>query len=468
MGTPPQRTGQDQLLDRAEHLLREVLESCAPAPPTRRGRGAPLVLPWLCLWAGLVVCVLRGFRSQSQLWRLLTQYGLWSYPRVDVCEQAVRNRLAQSGDQMERLFEQVTAALGKRLSAYEDRTLASFAERVVIIDEMRLDPLVRKLPMLQDGKEVAPPKLPGKLATRLDARTQQWDRILFVKNADQNEKVVADDLVEDLPRGSLVLADMGYFAFRWFDELTSKGYFWISRLREKTSYEIKHVFYEDDQTLDALVWLGVHRSDRARHMVRLVQFEVGGRLVRYITNVLSPKVLPIGEIARLYGRRWDVEMGFRLLKRELGLHLLWSGKTEVILQQVWAALVIAQVLQGLRMEIAGRAQAEVFDVSMRLMIEALPQFALRGLDPVQTLVERGREARIIRPSRRIEMQAPRIPEDQITPVPEGFVLERTPRYANRKCGPRPGRRRKPASQPQAPEANTLCPQCLARGQPSTS
>ena len=40
------------------------------------------MLPGLGLWAGLVVCVLRGFTSQLALWRLLSTVGLWRYPRI--------------------------------------------------------------------------------------------------------------------------------------------------------------------------------------------------------------------------------------------------------------------------------------------------------------------------------------------------------------------------------------------------
>ena len=35
------------------------------------GPGRPRVLPAMALWAGLLVCVLRGFGSQLAVWRLL-------------------------------------------------------------------------------------------------------------------------------------------------------------------------------------------------------------------------------------------------------------------------------------------------------------------------------------------------------------------------------------------------------------
>jgi hypothetical protein len=40
------------------------------------------------------------------------------------------------------------------------------------------------------------------------------------------------------------------------------------------------------------------------------------------------------------------------------LHLIWSSKTVVVLAQVWACLIIAQVLQAIRMEVALRAQVD--------------------------------------------------------------------------------------------------------------
>ena len=57
-------------------------------------------------------------------------------------------------------------------------------------------------------------------------------------------------------QGALVLADLGYFCFRWFDELTDLGYSWISRVKENTSVVVLHTYYEAGETFDRLVWLG--------------------------------------------------------------------------------------------------------------------------------------------------------------------------------------------------------------------
>lgn len=43
--------------------------------------GRPSVLPALALWAGVLVCLLRGWSSQGEIWRLLSLQGVWHFPR---------------------------------------------------------------------------------------------------------------------------------------------------------------------------------------------------------------------------------------------------------------------------------------------------------------------------------------------------------------------------------------------------
>lgn len=415
-----------------EAFLREVVEGMEPGEGGYRGPGRPAVLPSLCLWAGLLVCVLRGFSSQLELWRLLSVRGLWGYPRFPVSDQAVYDRLARAGaEPMERLFGAVTGLLRGRLGPYAERGLAPFAPAVYALDRTTLDRVARSLPALRGA---APQELlPGALAGLFDVRLRQWRRVRFSGDAAENEKVSARGLLEGLEAGALVLADMGYFSFAWFDHLAGLGFRYVSRLRAGTSYEVIHAYYRSGDTFDGLVWLGRHRADRARYAARLVVFRQGGHLRRYATNVLDPELLPMGEVARLYARRWDIELAFALAKRELGLHLLWSAKPAVVLQQVWAALTISQVLQGLRLEVAGRAGAGIEEVSMPLLARWMPRFAQDGLDPIAAFAERGRSAGFIRPSRRVRIEAPAIPPGELRPLPPGLPLEREPRYAGRRC-----------------------------------
>src|SRR5207247_6023376 len=65
---------------------------------------------------------------------------------------------------------------------------------------------------------------------------------------------------------------------------------------------------------------------------------------------LDPATLPLVDIARLYARRWDIELAFRELKEHLKMRLLWSAKLGVIYQQIWASLILAQLLHAYQVE----------------------------------------------------------------------------------------------------------------------
>lgn len=412
-----------------ESLLEDLVDGLAPdAHAPKPGR--PCILPALALWGGVLVCVLRGYTSQLALWRLLTQRGLWSYPRFPVTDQAVYNRLDQEGSSpLEQLFQQIRDSLADRLAPYADDELVPFAAGVYALDQSRLDPVARMLPTLRGLPDGDPALLAGSLDGVFDLRRQQWHRLTFTDNAKQNEKVAARSLLTELPARSLILADLGYFGFRWFDDLTDAGYSWLSRARSNTSYQIIHTFYQNGETLDALIWLGKYRSDRAKHAVRLVQFRHGKTLYRYLTNVRDPRQFTLRQIAQTYARRWDIEMAIQLVKEHLGVRLFWSSKQSVIVHQLWAVLIIAQILQALRLEIAGRAGVDPFEVSLPLLVAYVPQLLADGIDPVAFFVERGRQAGFIRPSRRTQISAPTIPPQLLALPPPDLCLEREPRYA---------------------------------------
>jgi hypothetical protein len=428
MANEPDDPKRAELIGSIEGFLKPILLELSSVPP-RTGPGRPWVLPALALWAGVLVGVARGFSSQLEIWRLLTASGLWDLPHYAVKDDAVYLRLKEAArDTFQILFAQVTAALQRQRHSLTNGLgdLAAFASGVYALDGMTLDKVSKRLPAWRGGDAT---HLAGKVAAVFDLRAQLWRTVLFGEEAQANDKGVARELLSGLEVGSLLLADLGYFAFKWFDKLTDQGYFWVSRLRARTSYEVIHVFYQGQGVLDVLVWLGQYRADRAAHAVRLVQFTRGGKTWAYLTNVLEPQRLSLADISALYARRWDIERMFNLVKTHLHLHWLWSSQVTVIIHQVYAVFTVAQIILGLRAEIAEQAQADVEDVSLDLMIRWLPRFAQNGQDPVQQIAERGRFAKIIRPPTRTKRELPNLSPGDYQLAPTGLTLTRVPRYA---------------------------------------
>ncbi|MEM7114710.1 MAG: IS4 family transposase [Chloroflexota bacterium] len=441
-GGMTQETKQEQkrLVDNIETFLQKVMEAAEAVEEPRRARypGRKRILPAMVLWSGVVVAVLRGLKSQRSIWRLVGLEGLWDYPAYEVTDQAVYNRLA-AGDNggLKQVFKQVRDGLRERLLPYAQEKIAPFATGVYAIDGSTLDKVTRHLPKLRGIPNGDSRLLPGKLVGLFNIRLQQWEEVTHLTNPNQNDKTVARELAQILPKGSLILADMGFFSFAWFDWLTDHHYWWLSRVREKTTYEVIHPFYKDGSDLfDGLIWLGKYRSDKAAHAVRLVTFTVGKTHFRYITNVLDPNRLSLHDIAVLYARRWDIELAFKMVKRHLKLHLLWSAKETIILQQVWAVLILSQILHALQMEIAGLAQVDPFDVSLDLLTQYVPRLTQQGHDPVALLVVKGEKFGFIRPSRRIRPKTPAAPLSKYASLPPETSLRRKPRYAQRRCKPK--------------------------------
>lgn len=389
--------------------------------------GRPRSLPGVVLWTTMLRCVLLRVKSVQDLWRALVLHG------YAISDQTVYDRLEQEGTApLEQLFAQVTRLLVAWLTPLVSQQgwwqdLAPFARDVLALDETTLDPVTRILPQLRRAQKGSVELLPGKLAGLFDIRLQVWRRIDYLPEALQNCKVHARAMLSGVVQGSLLLFDLGYFGFEWLDELTDGHYWYISRLREKTSYALVHAYYQADGVFDGLVWLGTGRA-RAAHAVRLVRWQVGTLQVTYVTNVVDPQQLSLPDIARLYGRRWDIELAFLTLKESLGLHLWWSSKVSCLLQQVWACLIIAQFLQAMRLEIACRAGVDPFDVSLPLLISTLPLVEATTPDPVTLYVQRGRQLGLIRPSSRTHFHAPLLAAHALTPLPANLTLQRTAAY----------------------------------------
>src|SRR5258707_7213191 len=423
-----------------QQLVSYVTEQTQALVPAVRRRGKPATLTALHLCLGIVLCGLEGFGSQLKLWRRFCLEPIGPFAPVCVVDQAVYNRLARAAGAMRAFFEQVSGWMGEQLVGLKDGTMAPGATQVLALDESTLDAVGRWLPELRQVLLGDPRLLAGRISALFDLRRHQWVRVEVWQEAVANCKQQARLLLEGLQAGTLLLFDRGYLSFPWFDELTERQLWWISRYANHASMQVRHILYQGDGVLDAIVWLGTYRADRARYPVRLVQFYQHGRLHRYLSNVLDPQQLSLADIARLYARSFDIELAFGVLKEHLHVSQLWSAKWEVVQVQIWCALLLAQLFHGLQLQLAAQEGVEPFDVSIDLLVELVPRLLQRGIAPLPALGRLGRELGLIRPSTRIQVQGPFVGAHWITPAPPEALRPRdTVRYAQRKCarGPRP-------------------------------
>ena len=428
-----------------------ILDLLAPSPQptcalTQRGRPVRLSTAFLSL--AILWCVLSGWVSQLDLWRCISCFGLPGFAPVSICDQAVYNRLGRKGRElMQTLCAQVSQRIFELSAPDEDRSLAPFASEVIALDESILDPKKRWTRDLRDLPTGSKDLLAGRLSCLFDIRRQCWRRMEFLSNAKANCQVHAKTMISDLPAKTLLLFDLGYYNFEWYDSLTQSGFWWISQVRSNSSWKLMHVLVQRDGYSEALVFLGAHPRDQSAYLVRLIRIRYRGKWYSWITNVTDPRQMSGAEVAIMYTRRWDVELGFRLLKDHLGLRLLWSAKDEVIGAQIWALVTLAQVLHRVQLDVAKQAGVETFDVSLELLLRYLSrldqQAMVQGKGLLEWISEIGPSMGIIRASTRTRIQAPNIAWHEIILPPPDLVWIRQPRYSHHVGAPnRSGKHRK--------------------------
>ena len=165
----------------------------------------------------------------------------------------------------------------------------------------------------------------------------------------------------------------------------------------------------------------------------MVRIKYRNQYFTYITDVLNPNELSAGDILKLYGLRWNIEIAFRFIKQVLSLKVIWCCNPEAIKLQVYATLIVAQMHRAVRREIATRAGVPEDYVSDLLLPRIMQQILMHtnAKDPIKLIIEAHKHLGVIRKPRRVEYQAPEFDHTKIVPLPDDIVLERVPRYAGK-------------------------------------
>lgn len=332
------------------------------------------------MMAVLLTLTWRRVSGVSDLTRLLARDRLlWAQPTT-VAQPSLSERfLTFPADLVRRIAERVFAQLPERLAA-RTRPLPPLLKGVLpqfsgcyAIDGSTLEALFRKLKTLQEEPD-AP--LAGSLTVACDLRNHLPVKLWYEEDALSNGTRLAQPLLDWLPRNALVVFDLGYFAFPFFDKLTAQGGWFVTRLKSKTSYRIETVLLDRPRVRDRIVHLGKYRSNPSTHPVRLVEVYLNGAWRSYLTNVLDPSRLSVVEVVALYGERWQVETVFLETKRLLDLAYLWVGSLNGVQLQVWTTFLFYGVLRDLVDEVAEELKVAAEQVSVEMVYRGLYYYVL--------------------------------------------------------------------------------------------
>lgn len=280
----------------------------------------------------------------------------WSAPTKSAIFQA-RSRLG--ADPMEALFRRVAQPVAT------DSTPSSWVagRRMVAIDGTCLDLADTPANTEHFGR---PPSSRGEQSAfpqaRLVAVAECGTHAVFdaaIGSCTTSERELANDLVDRLEPGMLLLADRGFYGFEMWTRAAASGADLLWRV--KSTLSPKHV-----ETLDDGSWLatiiptsGTRRQHRTPLTVRVIDYTLDdGRdnpeQYRLLTTILDAHEAPARDLALAYAERWEIENTFDELKtHQRGPRAVLRSKAPpLVLQEIWGHLCCHYAIRTLMVDAA--------------------------------------------------------------------------------------------------------------------
>jgi hypothetical protein len=378
-------------------------------------RARLLTLP---VMVGLVLGLLwRQLGSIKELVRVIhVEAVLWVPPLRELTQQALAQRLRTlPAELFNRVLQTILPVLQGRWAARQRPLPPAVAwaqahfTAVLIADGSTLDVLLRQIGLLRDAVK-AP--LAGRMMALLDLASRLPRRVWYDADPRGHDTRFWERLMAAIPRGALVVFDLGFTDFARWATLTARGVTWLTRAKKNLQYEVVRVLVHTAAVRDRIVWIG---EGATRQQVRLIEVQAHGTIYRYLTNALDLTRLPTAHAVALYRQRWRVEDAFLIVKRLLGLAYFYSGAENAIAVQLWATWLLYAVLIDLTDAVAEALARPFAEVSVEMVYRSL-YFVTNAVaqdpttDPIRYLADQAHKLGIIkRPRKKAPHERPPTP-----------------------------------------------------------
>ena len=162
------------------------------------------------------------------------------------------------------------------------------------------------------------------------------------------EVIVARDI--EFEPGTILVMDMGYIDYRWYQKLTDKDVFFVTRLRHDAHYQVledREVPQNRNILKDQIICLGSHWYRQESSLRRIeIQVPEWDRNIVLLTNNLD---FGCTTISSIYRDRWEIEKFFRDLKKNLRIKTFVGTSANALKIQIWTALIAILLMKYLQL-----------------------------------------------------------------------------------------------------------------------
>ena len=174
---------------------------------------------------------------------------------------------------------------------------------------------------------------------------------LTITNGKTHDITAAREL--QLPQGSIVVVDKACNDYAWYNQLTNKGIFFVTRLKSNADYRVlerRDVIKSKGITSDQVIeFTGAVTTKKCPINLRRIGYrdETTGKHYVFLTNNMS---LAAKTIADLYKSRWQVELFFKWIKQNLKIKSFVGTSKNAVLTQIWIAMCVYLLLAFLKFQ----------------------------------------------------------------------------------------------------------------------
>jgi hypothetical protein len=150
--------------------------------------------------------------------------------------------------------------------------------------------------------------------------------------------------------GTIVVMDRGYEDHRWWRKLTVDGVFFVTRLKDSTSYGVVEVLpaLADSIIRDEVIVLASEPESDAPMRLRRIEVWVEDKQENmvFVTNHLQ---LAASTVTAIYKDRWQIELFFKAIKQSLRIKSFIGLSENAVQTQIWTALIAIVLLRYLQL-----------------------------------------------------------------------------------------------------------------------
>ena len=214
----------------------------------------------------------------------------------------------------------------------------------------------------------------------------------YVKgNKHQHELNLLQKLLDQFKAGDLVLGDRGFNSYSLLALLLMRGVHSLFRLHQRRPADLrkgKRLGKKDR----LMVWPKPRQRPRylPKTMWKLLPQELSVRVVRFsltvpgfraqsvtlVTTLLDAQAYPAEELARLYVRRWRIELWFRDIKTSMGMEVLRCKSPKMLHKELEMFFIAYNLIRCLMAEAVTIYAVPMERLSFKGTVDSVRQFSV--------------------------------------------------------------------------------------------